>query len=273
MEGKTITVSHNIHNNDTDEHIKDKTENVIEPSSNNPDNTTRIKPSNNKLNSENYNDNIIKRVSEPTFQSDYSFRICVIGDVNVGKTSLLTRYCDNVFKEAYTNTIGVDFRVVTLRYKEILAKVHIWDTAGQERFKSISINYFRACHGFMFIYDITNKSSFMNINRWMELAFSNNRMNVINFLVGNKNDLEENREVSIEEAKQFANTMNLLYLETSAKNNSNVGKAFEYLTFNLIDYYTKHKKDYKNEKEEDQSSGENINIKDLIVKRKRKCNC
>ena len=214
----------------------------------------------------------IKRVSEFISQSDYSFRICVIGDANVGKTSLLTRYCDNVFKENYNNTIGVDFRVVSLKYKDILAKVHIWDTAGQERFKSISMNYFRSSHGFIFIYDITNKNSFNNINKWIDLAVSNNRISVVNFLVGNKNDMEENREVSVEEAKEFANLRRLFFLETSAKNNSNVEKAFEYLAFKLIDYYTRHKKDYRVEKDEDRITGEDIKTS-AISDKKEKCKC
>jgi Ras-related protein Rab-1A len=272
MEGEIISQSQNIQNHNNNEAYKTQTED----NKNKPSILAETPTTNLKNSAENYDESIhssIKRVLKPTFKSDYSFRICVIGDISVGKTSILTRYCDNIFKEAYTNTIGVDFRIVSLRYKEVLAKVHIWDTAGQERFKSISINYFRSCHGFMFIYDITNKSSFTNLNRWMELAFSNNRMSAINFLVGNKNDLEEKREVSVEEAKQFANTMNLLYLETSAKNNCNVGKAFEYLTFKLIDYYTKHKKDYKNEKEEDSIKGDNINVKDLIAKKKQTCSC
>ena len=213
----------------------------------------------------------IKRVPEYISQSDYSFRICVIGDSSVGKTSLLTRYCDNVFKENYNSTIGVDFRVVSLKCKNISAKVHIWDTAGQERFKSISINYFRACHGFMFIYDITSKESFTNVNKWMELAFSNNRMSVANFLVGNKKDLEEKREVSVEEAKELAYLKKLLYLETSAKNNSNVEKAFEYMSYKLIEYYTTNKKDYRFEKEECRLNG--LDIKVSEVKKKKSCTC
>lgn len=213
----------------------------------------------------------IKRVSEYISQSDYSFRICVIGDSSVGKTSLLTRYCDNVFKENYNSTIGVDFRVVSLKSKDISAKVHIWDTAGQERFKSISINYFRACHGFMFIYDLTNKESFSNLNKWMDLAFSNNRMSVANFLVGNKNDLEEKREVSVKEAKEMATLKKLIYLETSAKNNSNVEKAFEYMSYKLIEYYTTNQNDYRLEKEDTKING--LDIKVSEGKKRKSCTC
>lgn len=213
----------------------------------------------------------IKRVTDYIVQSDYFFRVCVVGDSSVGKTSLLTRYCDNVFKANYTNTIGVDFRVVSMKYKDRLARVHIWDTAGQERFRSISINYFRSCHGFFFIYDITNKNSFLNINKWIDIAFSNNKMSVVNFLVGNKNDKEESRQVSVEEAKEYANLRNLVYLETSAKINSNVDKAFEYMTFKLIDYYTRHKKDYRSDKGDERINGKDIKTTPDINKKNCKC--
>ena len=127
----------------------------------------------------------IKMEKLDDFQSNqnYIFRICLLGDSNVGKTSLLTRFCDSTFKENYNNTIGVDFRVMTLKYKDIIVKVHIWDTAGQERFKSIAINYFRSTHGFIFVYDITDEDSFSNIENWINLAFNNSSTHIINFLV------------------------------------------------------------------------------------------
>ena len=131
------------------------------------------------------------------------FRVCLIGNICVGKTSLLSRYSDNYFKQIYSATIGVDFRVITLKYKDIVAKVHVWDTAGQERFKSISINYYRSSNGFIYVYDITNKESFQNLDSWIHLTNENCNTNVINFLVGNKSDLE-NREVSKEEGEEFA---------------------------------------------------------------------
>ena len=123
----------------------------------------------------------------------YIFRVCLLGDSGVGKTSLLTRYCDSIFKDKYSNTIGVDFRVVSLKYNDIVTKIHIWDTAGQERFKSIAVNYFRTSNGFIFCYDITKKKSFDNIKNWVELAFFNNDLQKVNFLIGNKMDLNNKR--------------------------------------------------------------------------------
>ena len=85
--------------------------------------------------------NSIEKLKDYDIVHKYLFRICLLGDAGVGKTSILTRFCDNTFKESYNNTIGVDFRLVTLKYKDIISKVHIWDTAGQERFRSLTLNY------------------------------------------------------------------------------------------------------------------------------------
>jgi small GTP-binding protein len=219
---------------------------------------------------------MVKKVSEYVSQHDYMFRICIVGDANVGKTSLLTRYCDGVFKEAYNNTIGVDFRVITHQYKNIFSKIHIWDTAGQERFKSISVNYFRSTHGFMFVYDVTQKNSLHNLNSWIEMAFSNNKSSVVNFLVGNKIDLE-NRQVSVEEGKDFAAARKFTYIETSAKATTNVDKAFEFFTYKLIDYYSKNKKAYENfsKSQDDKLKIEEMSrISDINTgKTKKKCAC
>lgn len=225
---------------------------------------------------ENQNFPMIRRVSEYISKHDYMFRICIIGDANVGKTSLLTRYCDNAFKDIYNSTIGVDFRVVTLQYNNTIAKVHVWDTAGQERFKSISVNYFRSTHGFMFMYDITNRQSFQNLQTWIDMAFASNKNSVVNFLIGNKSDLEENRQVSTEEAKDLADLRNFSFFETSAKDNTNVSKAFEYFTYKLVEYYSKNTRDYENLSKGDNNGrlkmDEVSNSLD-ITKKKKKCAC
>jgi Ras-related protein Rab-1A len=219
----------------------------------------------------------VRRVSQYVSNYDYMFRISIIGDANVGKTSLLTRYCDSVFKENYNNTIGVDFRLITLQFKDnVFTKLHIWDTAGQERFKSISVNYFRSVHGFMFVYDISDKNSFMNLQSWIELAFANNKNSVVNFLVGNKNDLIEKRQVSENEGKELASIRKFNFLETSAKNNDNVDKIFQYFCYKLISHYSKHKNDYEiiSKKQNEKLKMEDIN-KNLEIpqRKKKKCAC
>ena len=207
-----------------------------------------------------------------TVKHKYMFRICLIGPVCVGKTSLLARYSDNFFRDNYSATIGVDFRVITLKYKNIIAKVHIWDTAGEERFKSITINYYRSSHGFIYVYDITSKDSLSNLETWINLSNDNCNTNVINFLVGNKNDLEKEREISKEEAEEFATKYNLIFLETSAKDNINVDKLFEYFTYKLVKYFEQNQDQYIGGGEDLDSfkTFENLDIK---ADNKKKCNC
>jgi Ras-related protein Rab-1A len=210
------------------------------------------------------------KVTDNSSSHKYIFRICLLGDSGVGKTSLLTRYCDSIFKDKYSNTIGVDFRVVTLKYKDILTKIHIWDTAGQERFKSIAVNYFRTSNGFIFCFDITQKKSFDNVKKWVELAFSNNDSNKVNFLIGNKMDLNYKREVDIEEAENFAKTNKFTYVETSSKENTNVEKVFEFFTYKLISYYEKNQEEYQGDSNQRRlSKAHVINT----VREKKKCNC
>ena len=107
----------------------------------------------------------IEKLSDFQDEHKYLFRVCLLGDAGVGKTSLLTRFCDNYFYNNYNNTIGIDFRVATLKYDNIISKIHIWDTAGQERFRSLSLNYINNSHGFIFIYDITSSESFEKVEK------------------------------------------------------------------------------------------------------------
>ena len=211
----------------------------------------------------------LDRIIDNNTVHKYMFRICLIGNICVGKTSLLSRYSDNYFKQIYSATIGVDFRVITLKYKDIVAKVHVWDTAGQERFKSISINYYRSSNGFIYVYDITDMESLKGLDSWIHLTTENCNTNVINFLVGNKSDLE-NREVSKEEGEEFAKKNNLIFLETSAKNNDNVDKLFEYFTYKLIKYYEKNKEQYIQDETDTFGQFDNINLNEP---KKKSCSC
>ena len=214
--------------------------------------------------------NSIEKLEDYDIGHNYLFRICLLGDAGVGKTSILTRFCDNTFKENYNNTIGVDFRLVTLKYKDIISKIHLWDTAGQERFKSLTVNYLHNSHGFLFIYDITSKNSFDNIINWINLSFENNKNSVINFLIGNKCDQNSSRKVEESEAQQFAKDKNLIYLETSAKSDENIQKLFYYCVYKLIKYYDKN--DYS---EEDNTQLYSNHTEEIKIRRpnQNKCGC
>ena len=214
--------------------------------------------------------NSIEKLEEYNTQHKYLFRVCLLGDSGVGKTSVLTRFCDNSFKENYNSTLGVDFRIVTLKYKDVISKINLWDTAGQERFKSLAVNYLHNSHGFIFVYDITNKDSFDNIANWIKLSFDTNKNSIVNFLIGNKSDKESDRKVQQNEAEQFAKEKNLLYLETSAKNDENIQKLFYYITYKLIKHYDSN--DYYEEFDNQLNSSHS---EEITIKRpnQSKCSC
>jgi small GTP-binding protein len=214
--------------------------------------------------------NLIEKLEEYNTKHKYLFRICLLGDSGVGKTSVLTRFCDNSFKENYNSTLGVDFRIVTLKYKDIISKLNIWDTAGQERFKSLAVNYLHNSHSFIFVFDITNKESFENITNWINLSFDTNKNSIINFLIGNKCDKDSDRKVQQSEAEQLAKERNLHYLETSAKNDENIQKLFYYITYKLIKHYDNN--DYYEDFDNQLNSNHSEEIK---IKRpnQSKCSC
>ena len=212
----------------------------------------------------------VEKINDYQLQHKYLFPICLLGEAGVGKTSLLTRFCDNSFKERYNNTIGVDFRVITLKCKNIISKIHIWDTAGQERFRSLALNYINNSQGFIFVYDITNRESFNNVENWVNLALEKNNKNICNFLVGNKTDKEAERKVSVKEGEILAKEKNFFFLETSAKTDDNVQKLFYYCLYRLIEYYKKH--EYI---ENSQISLSNSNTEEISTIRQpeSKCSC
>ena len=200
----------------------------------------------------------IEKLNDFDKNHNYLFRFCLLGNAGVGKTSLLTRFCDDAFKENYNNTIGVDFRVVTLKYKDIISKIHIWDTAGQERFRSLALNYINNSHGFAFIYDVTDQQTFDDINTWISLALDKNKKSVFNFLIGNKCDNEKQRQVSKEQGEKLAKQNNFYFMETSAKNDENVKKLFNYFTYKLIKYYKENKYEESENIELSPSKGEEL---------------
>ena len=163
---------------------------------------------------------------------ELKFKILIIGDSAVGKTSLLLKYVDNFFPETHMATIGVEYKtknIETSKYKVIL---HLWDTAGQERFKSITKSFFNNANGIVFVYDITSKESFDGVKNWIKDAEPYGKFESI--LCGNKIDLEKKREVKIDSLKEYGLKKKIDVFETSAKTGVKVNDAFEKLVDLII---------------------------------------
>jgi len=159
---------------------------------------------------------------------DYLWKLLLIGDSGVGKSCLLLRFADNTYTEHYISTIGVDFKIRTIKDNGKTIKLQIWDTAGQERFRTITSSYYRGAHGIIVVYDISDSVSFNNVKQWLQEIDRYACESVTKLLVGNKSDLdaEGKRAVPFETAKDFADNLGLTLIETSAKDATNVEKCF-----------------------------------------------
>ncbi|KAK1353088.1 RAB GTPase-like [Heracleum sosnowskyi] len=158
---------------------------------------------------------------------EYLFKIVVIGDSAVGKSNLLSRFARDEFDQNSKATIGVEFQtqVVQVDGKEV--KAQVWDTAGQERFRAVTSAYYRGAVGALLVYDITRRPTFDSIKRWLDELNTHCDTTVARMLVGNKCDLEDIRDVSVEEGKNLAEEEGLFFIETSALDATNVNTAFE----------------------------------------------
>ncbi|KAJ2500527.1 ras GTPase [Coemansia sp. RSA 1972] len=157
---------------------------------------------------------------------DYLFKLLLIGDSGVGKSCLLLRFADDTYTESYISTIGVDFKIRTIELDGKTVKLQIWDTAGQERFRTITSSYYRGAHGIIVVYDVTDSDTFANVKQWLQEIDRYASEGVNKLLVGNKSDLEDKRSVDFTEAQEFASALNITFLETSAKDATNVESAF-----------------------------------------------
>ena len=165
------------------------------------------------------------------------FKIVLVGDSSVGKTNLFLRYIKNEFDPQTKATIGVEFGTKIIKINNYNIKIQIWDTAGQERYKSITNAYYKGAQGAFLVYDITNKSSFLNIDKWIRDLKNNGDEKIVLFLIGNKNDLNDDRVIDTNEGKNKAKEKKMFFLETSAKNNDNVNNAFDEIINNIFDVY------------------------------------
>lgn len=197
---------------------------------------------------------------------DHLFKLLIIGDSGVGKSSILLRFADNMFSGSYITTIGVDFKIRTINIDGEKVKLQIWDTAGQERFRTITSTYYRGTHGVIIVYDVTNAESFVNVKRWLHEIEQN--CEVVNrVLVGNKDDCPELKVVETQDAQKFAERMGVQLYETSAKENQNIEEVFNCITKLVL----QSKKAQQQKADEDKSSG-GIKL-DKSSRKKKKSGC
>ena len=156
------------------------------------------------------------------------FKILLIGDAGVGKTNIVERYINKKFEENSVSTIGVDLRDKTFDFDGDRVKVQIWDTAGDPKYRTLQDSYYKGAQGFMLVYDISNKKSFENLDKWYKAIKVDNKNsnNIKVILVGNKSDLEEKREITEEEGKNKAESFGFSFLETSSLNGNKIDEAF-----------------------------------------------
>uniref|UniRef100_A0A7S2UZT5 Uncharacterized protein n=1 Tax=Fibrocapsa japonica TaxID=94617 RepID=A0A7S2UZT5_9STRA len=157
------------------------------------------------------------------------YKLVFLGDQSVGKTSIITRFMYDNFDKNYQATIGIDFLSKTMYMPDRTVRLQLWDTAGQERFRSLIPSYIRDSSVAVIVYDITNRASFLNTSKWVEDVRNERGNDVVIMLVGNKTDLSDRRQVSVEEGEERAKSEQIMFIETSAKAGYNVKALFNKL--------------------------------------------
>ena len=152
-------------------------------------------------------------------------KVMLIGDVGVGKTSMILRYFDIGFDELLLSTTNFDFKTKMIHIDNKIINLQVWDSLGQEKYNSISANYLRFCEGIIIVFDVSNSSSFVNLKNWISVIKEKAESKRI-IIVGNKIDLNQKRQISFQEANELAQELNLKYFETSAKDNANIQDIF-----------------------------------------------
>ncbi|KAJ1529143.1 hypothetical protein ONE63_005952 [Megalurothrips usitatus] len=168
---------------------------------------------------------------------DLLFKLLLIGDSGVGKTSILFRFSDDAFTSTFISTIGIDFKIKTVELRGKKIKLQIWDTAGQERFHTITTSYYRGAMGIMLVYDVTDERSFENIVKWLRNIDEHANEDVEKMILGNKCDIDSKRAVNKDRGEAIAREYGVPFLETSAKANTNIDKAFNDLATAILDKF------------------------------------
>ena len=166
---------------------------------------------------------------EEDSEFEYTVKLLIVGDTNVGKTNFIYRFIENKFNQNHMATTGINLKSATVELKSKKIRVQLWDTAGQEKYRSITKNLFLKVQGVLAVYDITNNDSFINIKSWIKIIKEECGTHMPIILLGNKNDLENQRSVDKDTAITFAKEEKLEYIETSSKSGENISKAISLL--------------------------------------------
>ena len=208
-------------------------------------------------------------------KEEYKFKVVVVGDSGVGKTNLIKRFINDTFNKDSKATVGVEFLSKTYLINQEVFKIEIWDTAGQERYKSITAAYYKGAKGAMIVYDVTNQSSFDNVDKWANEIKEKAARNINLMIVGNKTDLTDKIAVTSEMATEKAKALEIPVMETSALDSTNVKEAF----YQLLREMYKSVKDMMKEYEQKQagtpiekdSNGVTLDTKDEKKEKKGGC--
>ena len=191
----------------------------------------------NNTNSTNQNQlNTKSKSNEKTKIKEYTFKIIIVGDISVGKTSIIKRFIENKFSDELQSTLINENLKKKIRIdSRTIVTLNIWDTIGDERFRILTRQFYQDAHGALLIFDITNKETFNKLDIWIKDIIENSPPDCILMLIGNKYDLKDNRKISYDDANILSQRFNIFYYEVSAKNGNNIALAFEQLTYRIID--------------------------------------
>ena len=203
-------------------------------------------------------------------KGDLLGKVLILGNSQVGKSSILNQFTEGSFSESMPPTLGIDYKISQITVGDETIKLQIWDTAGQEKFKSITENFYKGAQGIILVFDLTDRDSFSNIRTWLKNVFEKAGKNVVICLVGNKLDLldmytrdkdkyhdELEKSVRQEEVDQLLTEHSFHYLKASAKKNVNIKEAFNFIAAELLK---------KNEDVVKEYRGKNLKAKDADKK-------
>ena len=197
--------------------------------------------------------------NDPSLKEEFKFKVVIVGDSSVGKTNLVKRFMNNTFLKDSKATVGVEFMSKTFNVNKKIIKVELWDTAGQERYKAITAAYYKGAKGALIVYDVTNKISYDNVDKWCNELRIKGSKNISIVMIGNKTDLKDNIVVNSEMSKEKANLLQVPVMETSALDASNVKEAFYLLIKEMYLSFTN--KDKNNAKNDNINEGVSLEVK------------